>query len=161
VPMKDGQPPGPGLYEDPGGQAGLRYWDGTQWSPLLPSDVGKPTIGAKSPASWLVLPKANEHWTYAATRTRRRTASFAVFTAVSVVLLTCGLVIDQWWDRGTYYSQMSAVWLWIIGGSAALYALIQWRNRKFFRKLDSAANSYGRAMAGAATASPDRADANV
>jgi hypothetical protein len=30
VPMKDGRPAGRGLYQDPGGQAGLRYWDGGQ-----------------------------------------------------------------------------------------------------------------------------------
>src|SRR5215470_681683 len=35
----NGRPADRGLYEDPGGQAGLRYWDGEQWSPLLPPDV--------------------------------------------------------------------------------------------------------------------------
>jgi hypothetical protein len=42
IPMENGKPPSPDLYEDPGGQAGLRYWDGTQWSPLLPPDLRKP-----------------------------------------------------------------------------------------------------------------------
>jgi Protein of unknown function (DUF2510) len=140
VPMKDGQPPGPGLYEDPGGQAGLRYWDGTQWSPLLPPEVSKSTSDSKSPNSWSALPTADEHWTYAATRATRWTAWFAVFTAVSAVLLTSGLMIDLLWVHSTYHSHMSALWLWTLGGFAALYALMTWRNRKFFRKLDSAAN---------------------
>jgi Protein of unknown function (DUF2510) len=29
------------IYQDPGGRSGLRYWDGRQWSPLLPPQVGK------------------------------------------------------------------------------------------------------------------------
>jgi hypothetical protein len=33
--------PAEGLYEDPGGLVGLRYWDGSTWSPLLPSSAGK------------------------------------------------------------------------------------------------------------------------
>jgi hypothetical protein len=142
VPMKDGRPPGPGLYEDPGGQAGLRYWDGTQWSPLLPPDVSKSTTGPESPNSWSALPTADGHWTYAATRARRWTAWFAVSMAVSAALLTGGLVIDLWWYRSTSYRPISALSFLIFGGFAALYALMTWRNRKFFRKLDAAANGH-------------------
>ena len=181
VPMKDGHPPGPGLYEDPGGQADrLRYWDGTQWSPLLPQDFSKSTTGAKNPDSWSALPMANGHWAYAAIKATSWTAGFAVFTAVSAALLTVGLVIDLLWDRGTYHSHVIAVWFWISSGYAALYALVTWGNRRFFRKLDAAANGHGgrlgtlrvdpasapalatpsQATQAGATATPGRAHAN-
>src|SRR5215469_2844779 len=64
VPIKDGKPVRRGLYHDPGGQAGLRYWDGTQWSPLLPPDIASPKRVAsyESPASWSSLPTAEGHW---------------------------------------------------------------------------------------------------
>jgi hypothetical protein len=54
VPVKNGRPAHRGLYEDPGGQGGLRYWDGRQWSPLLP-DIGKPGTVKKSLSSWTLL----------------------------------------------------------------------------------------------------------
>lgn len=141
-PMKDGQPPRPGLYKNPGGRDGLRYWDGTQWSPLLRPDIGKPTTDSKSPRSWSALPTANGHWTHAATRAKGWMAWFAVFTATSAALLTGGLLTDLSWDPGTSQSHMSALWFWIGSGLAALYALIGWRNLKFFRKLDAAANGH-------------------
>jgi len=28
-----------GFYADPGGQAGIRYWNGQEWSPLFPADL--------------------------------------------------------------------------------------------------------------------------
>src|SRR5690348_14458848 len=63
VPMKSGQPPRRGLYKDPGGQPGVRYWDGTQWSPLLPSHVGKSggkdRIAGVSSGTWSTLPHAD------------------------------------------------------------------------------------------------------
>src|SRR5215475_6406728 len=39
VPMRSGRPARRGLYGDPSGQTGFRYWDGSQWSPLLPTDI--------------------------------------------------------------------------------------------------------------------------
>src|SRR6516165_5061554 len=42
LPAKSGgRPAERGLYDDPGGQDGLRYWDGRRWSPLLPMDIGE------------------------------------------------------------------------------------------------------------------------
>jgi hypothetical protein len=140
IPMKGGHPPEPGLYQDPGGQADrLRYWDGTQWSPLLPSDVRKREKARKSTASWSALPTANGHWAYAATMATRWTAGFAVSIALSAALLTGGLVTDLLWDHGTYHSNMSSLWF-VASAFAALYAPVTWRNRKFFRKLEAAAN---------------------
>jgi hypothetical protein len=150
VPTKDGKPAERGLYEDPGGQAGVRYWDGTQWSPLLPSGAYRPPAlgwrpyGAdvrKSPGSWSALPTAEGRWKYAATRARRWTVVFASAAVVSLVLLAGGLVVELWWDRGTYHRHMSGVWLFAFGGITALFVLRAWGERRFFRKLDKAANS--------------------
>jgi hypothetical protein len=93
VPMKEGRPAQRGLYHDPGGQAGLRYWDGKQWSPLLPPDLRKPrgvTVQGSS-GSWSALPTADGRWTYAATRATRWTVWFAVSAAASIALLAGGL----------------------------------------------------------------------
>jgi hypothetical protein len=140
VPMKDGQPPGRGLYEDTGGQAGLRYWDGTQWSPLLPLGIDKSTTVSNSSGSWSALPTVDGHWTYAAARATIWMAWFAVATTVSVTMLTGGLLMDLLWDRSIPQSHMSALLFGIVGAFAALYAFIGWRNRRFFSKLDAAAN---------------------
>jgi hypothetical protein len=142
VPIKDGRPPEHGLYEDPGGQVGrLRYWNGTQWSPLLPSDVFKRKWVGKSTASWSALPTATGHWVYAATMATRWTAGFAVSTVLSAVLLTGGLVKYLLWDHGAYHSNMSSLWFGA-SGAAALFVAVTWKNRKDFRKLDAAANGH-------------------
>lgn len=141
VPAKGGRPASSGLYEDPGGQAGLRYWDGRQWSPLLPPDASKwssRTVG-KSPRSWSALPTAAGRWAYAATQARRWTAWLALLAAVSAVSLAGGLVIELWWDHGTDHRHMSGGWWFTVGGMAALYALIARHNRKLFLRLDEAA----------------------
>jgi len=92
----------PGLYHDPGGQPGLRYWDGTHWSPLLPPDVAKPKAVQESPACWPALPMDDRPWTYPAARVKYWTAWFAALAAVSAVLLAAGLVVELWWDRGMH-----------------------------------------------------------
>jgi hypothetical protein len=49
-----GIPPRAGLYPDPGGEPGLREWDGTAWSSLLRTDPGGPGDLA---ATWSPLPR--------------------------------------------------------------------------------------------------------
>jgi uncharacterized protein DUF2510 len=127
VPAKGERPAERGLYEDPGGRAGLRYWDGRQWSPLLPPEVGKSRTDQKGPASWSALPMAEGRWTWAATAARHEVAEFAVFAAGSVALLISGLVTDLSW-AGFFF-----------GVLAALVAVRKWNDRKFFLKLDEAA----------------------
>ncbi len=59
VPAKDQHPAERALYADPAGEPGLRYWDGRQWSPLLPQDIKPPWKTVRdSPASWSALPVA-------------------------------------------------------------------------------------------------------
>jgi len=148
IPVKKGQPAVRGFYEAPGGQVGVRYWDGTRWSPLLPPDASRPpTVGwwpyegtaRKSPASWSALPTAEGRWTYAATRARRWTVVFAATAVVSLVLLAGGLVVELWWDRGTYHRHMSGVAWFMSGRITALFVLRAWGERRFFLKLDRAA----------------------
>jgi hypothetical protein len=142
VPMKKGRPAQRALYHDPGGQAGLRYWDGRQWSPLLPPDVGKwsSRLVRKSPGSWPTLPTADGRWTYAATQATRWTAWLAVFAAVSAALLAAGLAIELWWDPGTHHRHLNGWAFCAFGGLTALYAYVAWRNRRLYLKLDEAAN---------------------
>lgn len=142
VPMTDdGRPVSSGLYEDPGGQAGLRYWDGTQWSPLIPLHLWKARWNWGAPAGksagvWSDLPVADRRWNYAAVRARRATVWLACLAAVTAALLTVGLVIWLWWDHGSSHRQVDAArWFW--GAiSAALVAILPWKVRTFYRKLD-------------------------
>jgi Protein of unknown function (DUF2510) len=142
-PMKDGRPQRDLFYADPGGQAGVRYWDGRQWSPLLPPAASKLGPVENSPDSWLALPVAERRWRYAATRARRWTAALAVAAVVSAGLLTAGLVTVLWWDRGTYHRHASAAGWFGFGVIAAVFALRAWGERRFFRKLDQAASASG------------------
>jgi hypothetical protein len=60
--MNGDRPDGRGLFEDPGGMAGLRYWDGSAWSPLLPVSAGTGWPVWKSNAAWTALPVAPHPW---------------------------------------------------------------------------------------------------
>ena len=145
VPMKDGRPAMRGLYHDPGSQAGLRYWDGGQWSPLLLSDIGESRLkdGPQGPDSWSELPTANERWTYAATRARAWTVLSVVCAAISVGLVPYILVVLLWLNQ---HGQMTSDQ---VSGAAVFgavfipsFALLAWwsrRRRKFYVKLDEAA----------------------
>ncbi len=139
VPAKDGRPARRGLYHDPGGQAGLRYWDGSQWSPLLPPDLVRPRSATpeKSPESWSVLPTADGHWTYAAARATRLTVWCIVLAAASAVLVPVSQVVHQRWDRGPDNDPSALVWFAVV--FLAVWALRAFMDRRFFRKLDQAA----------------------
>ena len=101
VPMRDGRPARRGLYHDPGGQAGLRFWDGMQCSPLLPPDVVRPgrVMLQESALFWSALPTADERWSYPAVRARRLMVWFAVFATAAAVLVVGALVIHRRWDH--------------------------------------------------------------
>jgi Protein of unknown function (DUF2510) len=133
VPVKGERPARRGLYEDPGGRAGLRYWDGRQWSPLLPPEVGKSrtarlrmtTTPSSGPASWSTLPMAEERWAYVATAAKHEAMWLAVLAAVSAAFLIIGLVTNLW---SIFFCALFA-----------LAAVRRWEFRKFFLKLDEAA----------------------
>lgn len=142
VPMKDGRPVRRGLYHDPGGQVGLRYWDGTQWSPLVPLDIVSPrrVRAQESPASWSALPTADGNWPYVAARATRLIALFAVLAAASAALVAAGLVVYHLgWDRVVTSDQgnLSTV-AWIGAAACAARALGALGERRLLLKLDRA-----------------------
>jgi len=117
-----------GLYADPGGQAGLRYWDGKAWSPLLPVDVGG---GKQAPifpgeVSW-PLPQPDGSWQYAARQAREKTTVAIGSTIAAAVLGGVAATPGNLW------------WAWLAVTSAVL-AFDSWKNRRFFVKLDRAAS---------------------
>jgi hypothetical protein len=125
-----------GLYEDPGGGSKLRYWDGIQLSPLLPSDVVKPKGEKVRPSarSWSELPMVGRHWSFAAGRVRRFTVELAVAGPLAAALLAAGLAIELWWDRGTQHKHARGI-PWLCGGLyVAMYAYAAWTRRRQFRK---------------------------
>ena len=149
IPAKKGRPAIRGLYEDPGGREGLRYWDGRVWSPLLPLDIGKPRTVGRGPGSWLALPTAEGRWTGAKTAATREAVQFAITAAISAGLVAWGLLIELGLYRGTHHGHWPVgVWLSVYAFAAlfAFMALASWRYRKFLLKLDEAAN--GRANRG-------------
>jgi Protein of unknown function (DUF2510) len=141
IPMRGARPVTAGLYQDPGGEHGLRYWDGTQWSPLLPPEVGNSKIVRDSAASWRELPMADGPWTHAAVRGRRSGTRCAVFLVLSVALLAAGLAGELWPDGGTPHKYASNPAWYLLATSLALLASQARRSRRFFRKLDQAART--------------------
>jgi hypothetical protein len=139
VPMKDGRPARRGLYHDPAGQTGLRYWDGGQWSPLLQPDIVKSgrVMLAESPAFWSALPTADERWTYPRFRARRLIVWFTAFATVSAVLVFTALAEHRRLDRGPDSDYSVLFWFGAVvfagWGVRALFA------RRFLLKLDRAA----------------------
>jgi hypothetical protein len=141
VPTRGGRPVRRGIYGDPSGQAGLRYWDGSQWSPFLPEDIARPAsvILRESPDSWSALPAADGRWTYAAAQARRYGRWSAVFAIVSAMLVAGGVVARLRWDNGT---NDPSFLFWLVGvvpAGWALRALIG--RRRLFLKLDRAARA--------------------
>lgn len=139
VPMKDGKPVRRGLYHDPGRQAGLRYWDGDQWSPLLPPDIVRPrrlTL-QESPASWSALPTADGRWTYPVTRAARLRVWSAVFAGASAALVAGGVLVELYGHVN--HNNDPSFWLFFLGVILAVWALRAFMSRRFLLKLDEAA----------------------
>jgi uncharacterized protein DUF2510 len=151
LPMIDGRPAEHGLYEDPGGQPGLRYWDGTEWSPLLTSGVRKAGTARKSAGSWSALPVVAGPWQYAAARARRSGVRFAVLAAVSAVA-TAGLGIELWWHPGMpHRNTVPALWCFTIAFGMALGALLARADRREFLNLEEAAGGSADGLEGPAS----------
>jgi hypothetical protein len=147
IPAKKGRPAIRGLYEDPGGREGLRYWDGRVWSPLLPPDIGASRTVGKGPGAWSALPMAGGRWAGAAIRARRAAVMFAIAAAMSAGALAWGLLIELGLYSGTHHGHWP-VGVWLSACAfAAVFALAaggSWRDRRFFLKLDKAANGSAR-----------------
>ncbi|HEY2639588.1 MAG TPA: DUF2510 domain-containing protein [Streptosporangiaceae bacterium] len=139
APTKGGRPARRGLYHDPGDQAGLRYWDGGQWSPLLPPEIvrPRPETVQQSPASWSGLPTADGSWTYAVTRAARLRVWAAVFAVVSAALVAGG-VMDELYGHVRKDSN-PGVLIFPAAAVFAVWALRAFWSRRFHLKLDKAA----------------------
>ena len=90
-----------GLYPDPGGEPGLRRWDGIEWSPFLQPHPGSGRpLGGKAPAEvWSPLPGTEEKWAAADSQARRAGALSAALFALAVVAWAgAGLLL---WRDGT------------------------------------------------------------
>ena len=96
--------PEAGLYPDPGGEPGLREWDGTEWSPVLHTDPAEAASGGNGELAPTLspLPKQaqQQHWesAVAALESQRFMArALAVLTGILAGPLLAGLVIAGYW----------------------------------------------------------------
>jgi len=137
-------PEEPGFFEDPFGQGGMRYWNGSQWSPPLPAELRKSrSTLSKSAASWSALPTVQGRWTHAASQARYATANAAFVGVFSASLLVWTLLTQAGLIGPPGGEPMTPdEWL-TVDGVALAYALVargMWRKRRFWRRLDEAAN---------------------
>jgi Bacterial PH domain/Protein of unknown function (DUF2510) len=143
VPVVKGRPADRGLYEDPGGREGLRYWDGRVWSPLLPLDIGTRRTVRTSLGSWSALPTAEGRWTGAKTGARRAAAHFTLAAGISAGLVAWCVLNELGFYHVTQHEHWNVgTWLSVYG-FAALFGLAarrSWRDRKFLLKVHEAAN---------------------
>ncbi len=92
--------PEAGLYPDPGGEPGLREWDGTKWSPVLRTDPADAVPGGTGElaTTWSPLPKQaqQQHSESAATTLRGQrfnVGALEALTLIVAVLLLAGLAV--------------------------------------------------------------------
>jgi hypothetical protein len=136
-----GSPANPGLYPDPGGQPGLRRWDGRQWSPfLLRADPASGRPGeVEAPAEvWSPLAGSDPQWRDAAGQTRRAGIMFAVWLVAAAV---AGVVTVDLYTRDLSKPQADFT-LAALALCATVLALaiacIAWDRRKNLKKIDQA-----------------------
>jgi hypothetical protein len=136
-----GSPANPGLYPDPGGQPGLRRWDGRQWSPfLLRADPASGQPGrVRAPAEvWSPLAGSEPQWSDAADRVRRAGIVFAVWLAVTVAAAAVTVALYAR-DLSKPQADFSlAVVALSATGLALVVAWGAWDRRKNLRKIDQA-----------------------
>ena len=134
-------PANPGLYPDPGGQPGLRRWDGRNWSPfLLQADPASGKPGRiKAPAEvWSPLAGSEPQWHEAAGRVRRAGIVFAVWLAVTAAA-AAGTVALYARDLSKPQADFTlAVVALSATGLALLMTCTAWARRKNLKKIRQA-----------------------
>ena len=138
-----------GLHPDPGGQPGLRRWDGKEWSPfLLRADLadGGPA-GAKAPAEmWSPLPGSEPQWVHVAAKARRAgivLASCMAVTAIAAIVTAALYARDLTNPQADYTLAAFAL---RATGLALLITCTAWARRARLKKIERA----GKAAAGLA-----------
>ena len=132
-------PANPGLYPDPGGQPGLRRWDGRQWSPfLLQADPASPKPGGdKVPAEvWSPLAGSEPQLHNAAGRIRRAGIVFAGWLGVTAAAMAVTVIL-----YAQDLSKPQADFSWAaVALCATVFALtmafVVWERRKNLKKID-------------------------
>ena len=148
-----GSPANPGLYPDPGGQPGVRRWDGRQWSPfLLRADPasGKPGGGKAPTEVWSPLAGSPPQRHDATGRVRRAGIGFAAWLGVTAVAAAVTVVL---YARDLSKPQADftlAVFALIAAAFALMMTFAAWARRKNLKKIDLAGKAA--AAAGAHTA---------
>ena len=123
--------PAEGLYEDPGGRAGVRCWDGSAWSPLLPLSAGEGWPVWPSNPAWAALPVAPEPWVHPGIQAARAGAARAKFwmrvcAVPTAALLVAGLVAGLW--SGNWFVTGGALIVMVLPGMFLLAAWLSWRS---------------------------------
>jgi hypothetical protein len=139
IAMKGGSPVHPGLYPDPGGQPGLRRWDGDEWSQLLRADpVSGGPDGTKVPAEvWSPLPGSEQQWHDAAARARRATIWLAVWLVMAAGAAAGTVALVRRNADADFLNQMAL----LVVLACLVAAWEAWKSRKKFRKIDRAAKA--------------------
>jgi DivIVA domain-containing protein len=142
IAMKGGSPVYPGLYPEPGGQPGLRHWDGEEWSPLLRADPasGGPAKAQARAEVYSPLPGSQPQWHDAVARARRATALSAVWLVVAAGAAagTVALIAHNISRPSDDLLDMLAALVVLACLGAAWEA---WKSRRKFRKIDQAAKA--------------------
>lgn len=133
-------PANAGLYPDPGGQPGLRRWDGRHWSPfLLRADPasGKPE-GTRPAEVWAPLTASEPQWHDAAASIRRVGKVFVAWLGVTAVAAAATMVL---YARDLSKPQADftlAVFALIAAAFALTMTCSAWARRKNLKKIDQA-----------------------
>ena len=144
IAMNGGSPAYPGLYSDPGGQPGLRHWDGEAWSPLLRAGpaIGEPAKANPLTEVYSPLPGSPQQWHDAAARARRATALSAVWLVVAAGAAagTVALIAHNISRSSDDMLDMIAV---LVVLTCLGTAWEFWKSRRKFRKINQAAKAAG------------------
>lgn len=142
------QPDGEGLFEDPGGQAGLRYWDGSAWSPLLPLSAGQGRPVWKSNPAWAALPTAPEPWLPPGIEAARAKAARAriwvrLCAVVTGTVLGAGLVAGLW--SGNWFV---AYWVALMAMLPGMFLFVAWLNWRQWPRTEKELRNLAAAQSG-------------
>jgi hypothetical protein len=127
---------GPGLYHDPAGEAGLREWTGTEWSPFLqvdPGASGHPGQETGLARIWSPLPPAELHRHSRAILEDVRLTTVSVPGCISFPPTLALVVIAVLMASGHLDGIAAVAWaggIWLLLLPLSVYAVWDARKRK-------------------------------